>query len=196
MSFGYRATWRCHLAGLVVLLLLAGCQTQPPAPPEQDQAAIDVMLQLVDERLEVAPLVAQSKWNSGAAIEAPEREAQILESVAEEAVAAGIDESFARDFFQQQFEASKQIQRRLHLQWTEEGRPPFADPPDLGEEVRPVLDRLTPQMIEALAEMQRIAEVEGAGHYLRQRAEVLVSDDFDGEPRSVALQPLMDRMAH
>ncbi|MDR5905618.1 gamma subclass chorismate mutase AroQ [Franzmannia qiaohouensis] len=194
MSFGYRATWRCHLAGLVVLLLLAGCQTQPPAPPEQDQAAIDVMLQLVDERLEVAPLVAQSKWNSGAAIEAPEREAQILESVAEEAVAAGIDESFARDFFQQQFEASKQIQRRLHLQWTEEGRPPFADPPDLGGEVRPVLDRLTPQMIEALAEMQRIAEVEGAGHYLRQRAEVLVSDDFDGEPRSVALQPLKDRM--
>nr|WP_163502665.1 gamma subclass chorismate mutase AroQ [Halomonas socia] len=194
MSFGYRATWRCHLAGLVVLLLLAGCQTQPPAPPEQDQAAIDYMLQLVDERLGVAPLVAQSKWNSGAAIEAPEREAQILESVAEEAVAAGIDEGFARDFFQQQFEASKQIQRRLHLQWTQEGRPPFADPPDLGEEVRPVLDRLTPQLIEALAEMQRIAEVEGAGYYLRQRAEVLVSDDFDGEPRSVALRPLMERM--
>lgn len=194
MSFGYRATWRCHLAGLVVLLLLAGCQTQRPVPPEQDQVAIDYMLQLVDERLEVAPLVAQSKWNSGAAIASPEREAQILESVAEEAVAAGIDEGFARDFFQQQFEASKQIQRRLHLQWTQEGRAPFADPPDLGEEVRPVLDRLTPQLIEALAEMQRIAKVEGAGYYLRQRAEVLVSDDFDGEPRSVALRPLMERM--
>ena len=195
MSLGYQPTWYRHLVGIFLLLLLAGCQMQPPMPPEQDQLAIDRMLQRVDERLEVAPLVAQSKWNSGAAIEAPEREAEILESVAEEAVAASIDEGFARDFFQQQFEASKQIQRRLHLQWTQEGLPPFADPPDLGEEVRPVLDRLTPQLIEALAEMQRIAEVEGAGHYLRQRAEVLVSDDFDGEPRSVALRPLMDRLS-
>src|SRR5690554_993159 len=62
---------------LVALLLLAGCQLQPPEPPDEDKLAIDRMLVLIDERLDVAPVVARAKWNSGAAIEAPEREAQI-----------------------------------------------------------------------------------------------------------------------
>ncbi|MFY0989573.1 gamma subclass chorismate mutase AroQ [Halomonas sp. C05BenzN] len=179
---------------LVVLLLLAGCQLQPPEPPDEDKLAIDRMLVLIDERLDVAPVVARAKWNSGAAIEAPEREAQILERVADEAGEAGVDEAFAREFFQKQFDASKQIQRRLHFQWLREGRSPFADPPDLAEEVRPVLDRLTPRLIDALGDMQRIAGVEGAGRYLEERARVLVQDDFDGEPRAVALEPLLERM--
>lgn len=176
-------------------LLLAGCQTQPSEPPDEAKASIDRMLGLIDERLDVAPRVAQAKWNSGAPIEAPEREAQILDQVAEDAEAAGVDDAFARRFFDKQFEASKQIQRRLHHQWLQEGRSPFADPPDLAEEVRPVLDRLTPQLIEALADMQQIAEVEGAGRYLEQRAAQLIQDDFDGEPREVAIAPLRERFA-
>ncbi|WP_238984564.1 gamma subclass chorismate mutase AroQ [Billgrantia kenyensis] len=183
------------LLTLLMALLLAGCQMQPPEPPDEDKAAIDRMLVLIDERLDVAPLVAQSKWNSGEPIEAPEREAQILDQVAEDAEAAGVDDAFARRFFDKQFEASKQVQRRLHHQWLQEGRSTFADPPDLAEEVRPVLDRLTPQLIEALADMQRIAEVEGAGRYLEQRAVELIQDDFDGEPRDVAIAPLRERFA-
>lgn len=178
---------------LMMALHLAGCQMKPPEPPDEDKAAIDRMLVLIDERLDVAPVVAQSKWNSGAPIEAPEREAEILDQVGEDAEAAGVDADFARRFFDKQFEASKQIQRRLHHEWLQEGRSPFADPPDLAEEVRPVLDRLTPQLIESLAEMQRIADVEGAGRYLEQRAAELIQDDFDGEPRDVAITPLRER---
>lgn len=184
-----------RLLAIALALLLAGCQMQPPEPSDEDKAAIDRMLVLIDERLDVAPLVAQSKWNSGEPIEAPEREAQILDQVAEDAEAAGVDDAFARRFFDKQFEASKQVQRRLHHQWLQEGRSTFADPPDLAEEVRPVLDRLTPQLIEALADMQRIAEVEGAGRYLEQRAAELIQDDFDGEPRDVAIAPLRERFA-
>lgn len=180
---------------LILALLLAGCQLQPPEPPDEDKAAIDHMLVLIDERLDVAPLVAQAKWNSGAAIEAPEREAQILDQVTENATEAGVDATFTRRFFDKQFEASKQIQRRLHHQWLQEGRSTFASPPDLAEEVRPVLDRLTPQLIEALADIQRIAEIEGSGHYLERRATELIRDDFDGEPRDVAIEPLLERMA-
>ncbi|PMR68816.1 gamma subclass chorismate mutase AroQ [Halomonas heilongjiangensis] len=187
--------WLLPVFALAALILLAGCQMQPPEPADEDKVAIDRMLQLIDERLDVAPVVARSKWNSGAAIEAPEREAQILDRVAAEAAEAGVDDAFAREFFEKQFDASKQIQRRLHLRWVQEGRGPFASPPDLAEEVRPVLDRLTPQLIDALGDMQRIARVEGAGRYLETRARVLVQDDFDGEPRAVALAPLMERMA-
>ncbi|QTP53823.1 gamma subclass chorismate mutase AroQ [Billgrantia sulfidoxydans] len=180
---------------VALTLLLAGCQMQPPEPPDEDKAAIDRMLGLIDERLDVSPLVAQSKWNSGAPIEAPEREAQILDQVAEDAEAAGVEEDFARRFFEKQFEASKQIQRRLHHQWLQEGRSPFADPPDLAEEVRPVLDRLTPQLIESLADIERIAAVEGSGRYLERRATELIQDDFDGEPRDVSIQPLLERLS-
>ncbi|WP_111413065.1 gamma subclass chorismate mutase AroQ [Billgrantia lactosivorans] len=186
---------RFLVIAFALLLLLAGCQTQPPEPPDEDKATIDRMLVMIDERLDVAPLVAQAKWNSGAPIEAPEREAQILDQVAEEAEAAGVDEAFARDFFEKQFEASKQIQRRLHHQWLQEGRSTFADPPDLAEEVRPVLDRLTPQLIESLAELERIAEAQGSGRYLERRAAELIQDDFDGEPREVAVAPLLERLA-
>ena len=121
--------------------------------------------------------------------------AGILDRVADEASEAGVDEAFAREFFQKQFDASKHIQRRLHHQWLQEGRSPFASAPDLAEDVRPVLDRLTPQLIESLSEMQRIAEVDGASRYLAARADDLVRDDFDGEPRAMALEPLMERMA-
>ncbi|PXX98353.1 gamma subclass chorismate mutase AroQ [Halomonas sp. LBP4] len=185
-----------HALALVVLILLAGCQMQPPEPVDEDKVAIDRMLSLIDARLDVAPVVARAKWNSGAAINAPEREAQLLDRVADEASEAGVDEAFAREFFEKQFDASKQIQRRLQLRWVQEGRGPFANPPDLAEEVRPVLDRLTPQLIDALSDMQRIARVEGAGRYLEARSRVLVQDDFDGEPRAVALAPLRVRMAH
>ncbi|KAA0011916.1 gamma subclass chorismate mutase AroQ [Billgrantia pellis] len=178
----------------LVLMWLAGCQLQPPEPPDEDKAVIDRMLVLIEERLDVAPVVAQAKWNSGASIEAPEREARILDQVTAQAGEAGVEEDFARRFFEKQFEASKQVQRRLHHQWLQEGRSPFADPPDLAEDVRPVLDRLTPQLIEALADIERVAEVEGTGRYLERRAAELIRDDFDGEPRDVSIQPLVERL--
>ncbi|MGQ4878586.1 gamma subclass chorismate mutase AroQ [Billgrantia sp. LNSP4103-1] len=193
-SIGRRPAWPLS-PFLLIMLLLVGCQTQPPEPPDEDKAAIDRMLVLIDERLDVAPVVAQAKWNSGAPIEAPEREAEILDQVAEDAEAAGVDEDFARRFFEKQFEASKQVQRRLHHQWLQEGRSPFADPPDLAEEVRPVLDRLTPQLIESLGDIERIEAVDGAAHYLERRVEEVVRDDFDGEPRDVAIEPLRERLS-
>ncbi|MDT0591782.1 gamma subclass chorismate mutase AroQ [Halomonas sp. PAR8] len=184
---------RWLVATALLLGLLAGCQSTPPSPSKENQAAIDRMLVLVDERLEVASQVARSKWNSGADIEAPEREAAILDRVTGRSAEAGVDESFARDFFQAQFEASKEVQRRLHQRWLKEGREPFDNPPDLAEEVRPVLDRLTPALIESLGELQSLVEVPGVGSYLEARATELVTGDFDGVPRRIALEPLKDR---
>lgn len=187
--FFHRMLLACLMAALI---LAAGCQSQPSEPSRDARLAVDHLLQLVDERLAVAPDVAMAKWNSGDAIEAPQREAQILDRVVVDAAQAGVDESFAQAFFQHQFDASKVIQYRLHDQWERESRPPFDNPPDLAEDVRPVLDRLTPQLIDALRDFQRIATNEDIRHYLDERAEVLVRDDFEGEPREVALTPLFE----
>ncbi|NWN83700.1 MAG: chorismate mutase [Halomonas sp.] len=148
------------------------------------------MLSLVDERLEVALLVARAKWNTGTNIEAPKRETEILNRVASRAAGAGVDEAFARGFFQAQFEASKLVQRRLHRRWQDEERGLFDNPPALAEDVRPVLDRLTPALIESLADWQLLIEDPRVALYLESRATELVTDDFGGEPRRVALEPL------
>ncbi len=153
---------------------------------------VDQLLRLVDERLAIAPDVAKAKWNSGAPIDAPAREAQILERVVAEATRAGIDEAFAQTFFKHQFEASKVIQHRLHEQWRQTEQPPFASPPDLAEDIRPQLDQLTPQLMASLRDFQVVAESEGVRQYLENNAEALVNDGVGGAARQEALRPLYE----
>lgn len=135
---------------LAAALLLAACATTRNAPVRDDVAQL---LSLQKTRLDVAAPVARSKWNSHAPIDDPAREQAILDDVAARAQQIGLDAPWARRFFQDQFDAGKLVQRDLHRQWTVVHRPPFADPPDLAREVRPVLDRLTPELLAALARL-------------------------------------------
>jgi len=132
-------------------MLLTGCATTSP-PPRRDDIA--QLLTLQKTRLDVAAPVARSKWNSGKPIDDPARERHILDGLTDKAVALGLDPAWTRAFFQSQFDAGKLAQRALHRQWRAEQRPPFADPPDLAREVRPVLDRLTPELLTALTRLQ------------------------------------------
>lgn len=177
---------------MVALMLSAGSQARAAEASADAERIVDRLLQLIDERLAVAPDVAKAKWNSGASIDAPTREAQILDRVVVEASRAGVDETFAQAFFQHQFDASKIIQHRLHDQWRQAGRPPFEAAPDLAADIRPELDRLTPQLIVALRSFQHIAENAGIRRYLESRAEVLVDDNIGGAAREVALSPLFE----
>ena len=56
----------------------------------------------------------------------------------------------AEQFFRAQIEASKVVQRELFAQYEAEHQPPFASVADLNATVRPILDRLTPEMLTAL----------------------------------------------
>ncbi|MGQ7249837.1 gamma subclass chorismate mutase AroQ [Halomonas sp. V046] len=173
---------------LLALLLTGGCQsyshTQTTASADTRQT-VDRLLGLIDERLAIAADVAMAKWNSGAPINAPEREAQILARVVQQASAAGVDSRFAEGFFQDQFDASKTIQQALHQQWTQQSRAPFDDPPDLGRDVRPQLDELTPRLFTALKAFQAIADAPGAGDYLTARGEALAKGASESQHPSL-----------
>ncbi|KAF1043645.1 MAG: Secreted chorismate mutase [Herbaspirillum frisingense] len=138
------------LLALSAALLLAACATRPLSPARAD---VNQLLSLQKTRLDVAAPVARSKWNSHAPIDDPAREQAILDDVAARAQKMGLDAQWARRFFQDQFDAGKIVQRDLHRQWQLERRPPFATPPDLAREVRPVLDRLTPELLAALSRL-------------------------------------------
>lgn len=170
-------------------LALTGCQAQP-RPSESARASLDELLILIDQRLAVAPLVARAKWNSRAPIDDPAREAQILAGVTAQAQRAGVEPALAGAFFQSQFEAGKLIQRALHEQWRREGRPPFADAPDLARDVRPVLDALTPRLIASLRAAQPLLADSAARAYLVERGAVVIRDDSGGAVRAEALRAL------
>ncbi len=175
---------------IATALALLACGTSSAAAA--DQPALKQLLLLIDQRLAVAPLVARAKWNSGAPIDDPAREKTILDAVSQQAAEAGIDPAFARKFFQAQFDAGKLIQRDLHAQWRVAKQPPFADVPDLGRDVRPVLDRLTPQIIAALRAAYPLLGQAGTNEFMEMQGRELVRGDADGAARRLALLPLLD----
>jgi chorismate mutase len=185
------AIWKFHgkfLASLSFFLLLAACQHVPPAPNPGNAAVADHLLQLIDQRLDVAPMVAKAKWNSGGAVNDPPREQLILDAVTAEA--SGLDAVFVRRFFQAQFDASKALQLGLHAQWRQQGAGKFNDAPDLGRDVRPLLDQLTPQLIATLRQIQPLLAEPGMRRYIENRSAAIVRADFDGLPRRMAVAGL------
>ena len=180
-------SWLFVCLASVMLMLLASCQSV--APPEQ--AALKQLLILVDQRLSVAPLVAKAKWNSGAPIDDPAREKLILDAVAMQAAQAGVNAAFARAFFQAQFDAGKLMQSTLHEQWRSAGQPHFIDAPDLGRDIRPVLDRLTPQIIATLGTVYPVLHQTSVNEFIEAQGQKLVRGDVGGAVRSRALSPLI-----
>ena len=161
---------------------------------EAQREQIDNLLELINQRLAVAEKVAEAKWNSGAPIDDPARERKILDelalSIREE---SELDRGFALRFFQAQFDAGKMIQRDLHAQWQRQQRPPFVTAPDLARDVRPVLDRLTPQLIDSLRQLRTLLLQTTARDYLAARAQQLITldgIDLDGA-RAEAVRVLL-----
>lgn len=172
---------------------LAACQCIPASLTDADTSNIDNMLILMDQRLALAPKVAQAKWNSGAPIDDKDREAQILAKVRQQSEILGIDPQWAVSFFQGQMNANKLYQQQLHEQWRREALPPFAKVPDLTRDVRPVLDGLQAKLLFALRDISVISFNSNVKSYLMGRAKQLMRKDFKGDVRSAAVLSLLER---
>src|SRR4051794_40297062 len=96
----------------LVALIASGCATTTKFSAA-DSAAVDRVLGLIGERMEVAPAVARIKWNTNAPIEDLPREREIIDGVSRRAVEYGLDSAIAEKFFRAQIEASKTVQNRL-----------------------------------------------------------------------------------
>jgi chorismate mutase-like protein len=112
---------------------------------------METLRQLIDARLLLALDVAEYKWNHHVAIEDLPREAQVIQALAREASALGVPQPWAERFFRAQIEASKTVQDALFQGWDAARRGQFPDAPDLATVTRPKLDKLTGQLMHALA---------------------------------------------
>ncbi len=113
---------------------------------------IESLRALIDARLLLAPDVAQFKWNHHIPIEDLPREAEVIAALGHRASDLGVPQPWAEAFFRAQIEASKTAQSELFQGWDVFKHGQFADAPDLVTVTRPKLDRLTDQLLHALAE--------------------------------------------
>lgn len=133
----------------LVILWLAGCATDRPTTTASEASLAAQMV----ERLSVMIDVALYKYHHEVAIEAPDRERELLERLEAQGTERGIPPTVVRDFFRAQMEAAKIVQReKLRLWASGEEEAPQGGIPDLAKEVRPVLDRLSESMLNALRE--------------------------------------------
>jgi chorismate mutase len=146
---------RLYRSGALAALTLCAALTLTPAPAraDSDDTALTNLISLVSQRLALAEPVARWKWANHQEITDPPREAALLADVAKRAAAAQVDPEFARAFFRDQIDASKEVQNALFATWRST-RAPEGAPPDLATSTRPQLDQLTQSMIAGLARVQ------------------------------------------
>lgn len=154
---------------------VSGCAAA--GPPVADEAShSESLLALVDvaaQRVQLADTVAAAKWGTDAPINDPAREKAVLDAEATKSTQLGIDPVVALAVFTDQIEANKAVQFELYSRWrAHPGEAPITRP-DL-DQVRPILDRITDQLLAELkATQQRRAEPSCDSHLTgaRQRVE-------------------------
>lgn len=172
----------------VVLAALAALALPSQARPADDPLA--ALLSLIGRRLEIGRIVAQAKWNSGAAIADPEREDRVIAAARAQAMVAGVDPDALATLLRAQIEASKLLQHQLHAEWRATARAPFADVPDLATDIRARLDRIGEALPPALA--AALPKLQGNCEDLDRRAEIMLAG-FDAPVRAQAIEPLRTR---
>ncbi|MBN3848584.1 MULTISPECIES: chorismate mutase [Burkholderiaceae] len=145
---------------LSALALTASFALAPaPAFADGDDTALTNLIALVSQRLALAEPVARWKWAHHQAITDTPRENALLADVEKRAAAANVDPAFARAFFQDQIDASKDVQNALFATWRST-QPPQGPAPDLAASTRPQLDKLTQSLMAGLARVQPLRTAE------------------------------------
>ncbi|KUL25939.1 chorismate mutase [Streptomyces regalis] len=134
----------------------AAAHTPAPVRAAAVAPGLTPLTDLFAERLLVADKVAAAKYGTDKPIDDPVREQQILDDVAARATGLGLDPAAVQAVFRDQIEANKLVQRGLYARWDAHPEERPTERPDLVKEVRPVLDRITTQLLEALQDTQRL----------------------------------------
>ena len=139
-----------------------GLSQQPSTSvrPSSPSDPLSGLASLAVQRIMTADQVAAAKFGTHQPIDDPPREQQVLDSVAAASPGMGISPQESAQFFRDQIEANKVVQRGLYQRWTAYPKQRPTDRPDLNEQVRPDLDRLTTDI---LRQLQATTTVRHAG---------------------------------
>ena len=160
----------CAVAA-VTLSGAAPAAAVPSAPVRAASVAgLAPLTDLFAERLLLADKVAAAKYGTDTPIDDPVREGQILDDVAGRAVGLGLDPDAVTAVFRDQIEANKLVQRGLYARWDAHPDQRPTERPDLVKEVRPQLDRITTELLNALRDTEALRDRPSCGPRLRVAA--------------------------
>jgi len=122
---------------------------------------VDYVFFLMQKRLAIMHEVARWKWNTKTAIEELPFEKQLLKKIGKLASAYGLEKSWALNFFHAQTEAAILLQQRDFAIWEEQEIKEFENTADLYTEIKPYLERMNKQIIEAIVDIAPYLEDTG-----------------------------------
>ncbi len=161
-----------HLFSIFFFVLSGSCFADASLPPHQSiaeytaQKDVDVLLLLMQKRLSVMHEVSRIKWNLQLPIEDRVREGQILNDLCIQCQKYTLDQAFVRNFFQAQMEAAKAIQSSDFALWSSISNVHHEAVLDLKLDIRPYLDGITKELIEAIARIYPIVANGTLSQYL------------------------------
>lgn len=156
--------------------------------------AVDQLANSIQQRLELMPDVARFKWNNKRPVSDPEREEQLLNALTKRATEHGISAGLSRRFFAAQMAAARQMQERLIADWKDKNTEPFENVPDLANDLRPRIDKVSEAMLDSLATLEPAltdaATSEFVANALQQRLNA--TPQFEADLKT-AFEPLLSR---
>ncbi|MGI8647522.1 MAG: chorismate mutase [Mycobacteriales bacterium] len=149
-----------------------GCSAAmvPTADKTSHSKPLLTLTDVAAQRVQLADTVAAAKWGTDAPINDPVREKTVLDTVVAKAAQLGVDPVVSVAVLTDQIEASKVVQYGLYSRWTAHPGQAPTTRADLGQ-IRPVLDRITDQLLAELKAIQQLraksscaAQLTGARH--------------------------------
>jgi cyclohexadienyl dehydratase len=138
-----------------------------------EDAAVERILDLADQRLAVMPAVAAVKWQTHAPIFDPPRENAVIQRAQDLGAPMGLVSDPVKRLFELQVRLAREVQGTLHEDWKAHGFS-YAEPVTTLAALRPRLDGLTVDFLQAI--------------YLA--APVLQRDEFEARYTALAQQHL------
>jgi cyclohexadienyl dehydratase len=138
-----------------------------------EDAAVERILELADQRLAVMPAVGAVKWQTHAPIFDPPRENAVIQRAQDLGAPMGLVSDPVKRLFELQARLAREVQGALHEEWKAHGFS-YSEPLTTLAALRPRLDGLTVDLLQAI--------------YLA--APVLQSDQFEAHYAALAQQRL------
>lgn len=148
--------FRLWICGILLLGGGGGCNVPvPPATSVQasrDEEAFESLIVAIHERLHHMAEVAQWKWTHRQPIDDPDREAEMLQRIAQRACEKNLDVAWVQAVFRDQIAASKQVQREWFERFRQNAEGPYVYATTL-ERMRQQIDASNERLLSALAQL-------------------------------------------
>jgi cyclohexadienyl dehydratase len=158
---------------ICVWVLWSGAAFAETAHFVTEDAAVERILELADQRLAVMPAVAAVKWQTHAPIYDPPRESAVIQRAQDLGTPMGLVSEPVKRLFELQARLAREVQGALHEEWKVHGFS-YSESVTTLAALRPRLDGLTVDLLQAI--------------YLA--SPVFQKDDFEGHYAALAQQRL------